>query len=77
MVDGSKTGSGFKLCTHSFTKDDVEYLASVLYNIYNLKCSVQVAGEAKEQFVIWAESMDKFRSIVTPFFHPSMLYKLT
>jgi len=78
MDDGGKVGSGFKFCTHSFTKDDVEYLVTVLSNKYNLKCTVQDAGEVKEQYhiYIWASSMDDFRSIVTPYFHPSMLYKL-
>lgn len=77
--DGSKTGSGLKLCTNSFPKEDVDYLITILKDLYNLKCSAMSSGEQKDQYVIyiWTESMEDFRTIVTPYFHSSMLYKLS
>lgn len=77
MDDGSKAGSGFKFSTNSFTHEDCIFLTKVLYRSFNIKANVHSAG-VKNEYVIYilSESMPLFRNIVTPFFVPSMLYKL-
>jgi hypothetical protein len=76
MDDGSKLEEGFKLSTNSYTKEDVQFLVTVLKLNFNLDCTIHNFG--KDQFTIFIKqnSMDKFRSLVTPYFHNSMLYKL-
>lgn len=75
--DGFKAGSGFRLRTHSYSKKDVLLLIDVLKNNFDLNCSIHTK-EAKNQSVIYIrkDSMGKFRSLVSPYFHESMNYKL-
>jgi len=75
--DGYKEKSGFILCTDSFTKAECELLISVLYKKFGLICTLrQWRGKNQYRIYITAQSMDKFRSLVSPYFHSSMLYKL-
>jgi hypothetical protein len=76
MDDGCKLGNGFKFSTNSYTFEEVQLLVNVLKNNFDLDCSIHNFG--KDQFTIFIKqnSMDKFRSLVTPYFHTSMLYKL-
>jgi len=77
MDDGYKEKSGFILCTDNFTKDEVELLISAMYNKFGLVCTLrQRAGHTKYRIYITTGSMDNFRSRVSPYFHPSMMYKL-
>lgn len=71
--DGYKEQGGFILCTDSFTKAEVELLISALYNKFGLVCTLRQLGN-KEQYRIYitADSMDNFRSRVSPYFHPSI-----
>jgi len=75
--DGGLVSSGLKFATNSFTKKDVEYLRKVLHNKYKLKASVVSAG-VPNQFNIYIskEFIPLLRSIVKPYMHPSMYYKL-
>lgn len=52
MDDGARVGSGLKLCTNSFTFVDCNRLAIVLYDLYNIKATVQSAG-APSQYHIY------------------------
>ena len=78
MDDGGKVGNGLKLSTNSFNYSDCTILVKVLYDNFNLKCSIQSAGK-DNQFIIyiWKESMPLLRKIVLPYVHPSMKYKLS
>ena len=76
--DGGKRGSGFALCTHSFTLSEVELLVLVLKQKFNLDCTIQKVNKNKEQYRIYikSNSIALFRELVTPYFHDSIKYKL-
>lgn len=77
MDDGGKVGSGLKLATNSFTYLECMLLVKVLYDNFNIKASIQSAGVPDQYIIyIWKESMPLLRSIVKPYVHPSMKYKL-
>lgn len=79
MDDGSKISSGFHLCTHSYTFCEVQLLIKVLKSNFDLDCTYHtLSSEGKDKYQIYIKtgSMIKFRSLVTPYFHDSMKYKL-
>jgi LAGLIDADG DNA endonuclease family len=76
MDDGVKRGSGFELSTHSYTKEGVLLLIRALESNFALICSAHMKKGNRYVIYIKADSMDKLRSLVTPYFHESMLYKL-
>lgn len=73
--DGNKLESGFTLNTHSYTKGENLLLIQALKSKLNLNCSLHKQSKYYKIF-IKKDSMDKFRVLVTPYFHESMLYKL-
>lgn len=77
MDDGGRSGSGLKLSTNSFTFEDTSRLVLTLTQLYGIKATVQKSGVPNQYHIyIWSESMPLVRSIVKPYFVPSMLYKL-
>lgn len=76
MDDGTKHSNGFDLSTHSFSLTEVKLLIKVLKENFDLNCTYH--KKAKEQYSIYikTDSMNKFRALVTPYFHESLLYKL-
>ena len=77
MGDGSRSGSGLKLSTNSFTFEDTTRLVLNLNKLYGIKSSVQNAGHLNQYIIyIWSESMLKIRQLVKPYMVSSMLYKL-
>lgn len=74
--DGSKQSTGFALCTESFSYSDVCKLANILLLRYQLKCSITRSSLGGPRIYIHTCSVQRFSSIVKPYFHPSMLYKL-
>ena len=76
MDDGNKFNKNFKFSTNSYTKEEVQLLINALKNKFDLDCSIHNFG--KEQFTIYikSNSMDKFKDLVSPYFHDSMRYKL-
>jgi len=77
MDDGTKSGSGLKLCTNSFTYEDCLILISALYKNFGLKCTINSAGAPNQYCIyIWKESMEDLRRIVSPHIVPSMKYKI-
>lgn len=77
MDDGCKHNSGFHLCTDSYTFTEVQLLINVLKENFDLNCTYNKRGKDSHRIYIKSDSMDKFRSLVTPYFHESMMYKLT
>jgi ubiquinol-cytochrome c reductase cytochrome b subunit len=78
MDDGSKVGSGLKLCTNSFTYTECMLLVTVLYENFTLKATVQSAGVPNQYHIyIFKESMPLLREIVLHYVHSSMKYKLS
>jgi LAGLIDADG DNA endonuclease family/Cytochrome C oxidase subunit II, transmembrane domain len=77
MDDGVKHGPGFSLCTDSYTFSEVQLLIKVLKDNFDLNCSIHNRGKDQFRIYIKSDSINKFRSLVTPHFHKSMMYKLT
>lgn len=77
MDDGGLVSSGLKFATNSFTKNDVESLCKILITKYNLQASVVSAGVPNQYNIyISKDSMPLLASIVGPYMHTSMYYKL-
>lgn len=77
MDDGAKIGNGFKFCTNSFLKEDIEILAKALLNKYGIQTAIHSAG-VPNQWVLYVklESMPILRKTVKNFMVESMNYKL-
>lgn len=75
--DGAKVSAGLKICTNSFTKEDVIYISSVIKKLYNLDNTVQSAGK-ENQYIIYfpKRSMENLSKLVKPYMVASMYYKL-
>jgi len=76
MGDGSRgNGTGLLLCTDSFSIQDNVRLINVLIIKYRLDCRIRKHGEYPRIY-IRQRSIPLLRSIVLPYIHNSMLYKL-
>jgi hypothetical protein len=78
MDDGGKHNkNNFVLCTNAFTLEEVQLLIKVLKENFDLNCSIHRPNKDQYRIYILKDSMEKFRALVTPHFHESMMYKLT
>jgi hypothetical protein len=75
MDDGSWTPSGFYFNTEALTFKECYLLAALLHYRFGVFTTIQLQA-GKPMIKITAKSMPLFRTIVTPHFHQSMLYKL-
>ena len=75
MDDGSKTVSGFHFNTFSFNKDEINLLREVLLNKFNFITTIHSHTKGLRIY-IKAESMNTLKTLIKPYFIPSMLYKL-
>lgn len=75
MDDGSWNVSGFKLATNNFTFQECYILCAMLHMRFGLITTIHNHG-GKPLIYIKAESLQLFRSLVLPHFHPTMLYKI-
>jgi hypothetical protein len=77
MGDGAGMNSGaFKLCSHSFTRGDNEFLCSLLAKKYGLKTSIHNHGSKGQNYIyIWKESVPELKKIVSPYLKTSCDYK--
>lgn len=69
--DGSFHGSGIRIATNSFNKEECLLLIKVLKLKFNLNSTLH-----KNQIYIKKESVPKIILLVQPYFHSSMFYKL-
>jgi hypothetical protein len=84
MDDGFSHGKGIGLCTESFTLAEVELLSKALQSKFDLVTTINVrhlsGGRVAAGYRLFIsgkpENYTKLRSIVRPFFIPSMYYKL-
>ena len=79
MGDGSVSRHGLILCTNSYTIQDVVRLMNVLIIRHRLECSLRLHRQNNKngyEIYIRQRSMPLLRTIVTPYLHPSMLYKV-
>lgn len=75
MDDGTKHLYGFRLHTDSYSEEEVKLLVKALQNKFGLNCSYSFI-RGKPVIYIFKESFPKFKLLVEPYFHSSMLYKL-
>jgi hypothetical protein len=66
---------GLYICTDAFSHDDVKRLTQYLIDRYNIKCSIHKTG-GKHRIYVLVKSVETVKSIVLPYMHPSMVYKL-
>ena len=76
MGDGSSRDYGLTLCTDCYTIHDVIRLMNVLIIRYGINSTLQKKRDNQYRIHIRSSSMPLLRSIVTPYMHSSMLYKL-
>lgn len=78
--DGQTSRHGLILCTNSYSIKDVVRLINVLMVRYRLECNIREyrRSNGKLEFMIYIRhgSMPLLRTIVKPYMHPSMLYKI-
>lgn len=78
MDDGTLyKNKGLRFCTNYFTLAEVQYLAYLLKIKYNLNTSIHKTG-AMNQYNLYIpkSNLKNVTSIVKPYIHPSMYYKL-
>jgi hypothetical protein len=65
-----------RIYTNSYQKQEVENLALAIHTKLNLYTGV--LNDRKDQWIltIGANNLEVLRKIVSPYFHPTMLYKL-
>lgn len=75
MDDGSKSSHGFYINTHSFSKDEHLLIQKALKTKLGLECNIH---RHKNQYktYITAKSMPRFKTLVKPYFHFTIMYKL-
>jgi hypothetical protein len=75
MDDGGRCNTGLKLYTNNYTKQEVEPITNVIGSKFELDCWV---AKETHQFSIFisSSSMNHLRSLISPYMHESMLYKL-
>ena len=76
MGDGSRKDYGLEICTDCYSISDVVRLCNVLVIRYQLNCTIRLKRENQYRIYITSKSMSKLRTIVYPYMHPSMMYKL-
>lgn len=76
MDDGYKHSSGFSICTDSYSKEEVELLINLLKNKFNLNSNIMKRRVNSFRIYIRKKSIENLRTLVGPYFHESMLYKL-
>lgn len=74
--DGNNAGSGFRIYTLAFSKEDNLLLIKILKDKFDLNCSIHIRKKNFFFIYIKSNSMENFKSLVTPYFHESMKNKL-
>jgi hypothetical protein len=77
--DGLWAGSGVVLCTDSYTIPECVRLINILMIRYGLDSTLRIGKRGNKEFpriYIKAKSMPLLRTIVFPYMHHSMYYKL-
>jgi hypothetical protein len=76
MGDGSALKNGLYLCTDSYNIIDVVRLINVLIIKYRLECNLKCQRPNQYRIYIRSHSKSLLGSIVRPYIHSSMAYKL-
>ncbi len=75
MDDGSNTGEGFTLSTHSFSLEEQVRIIGYLKYHHNV-CATIVRDRTKFKIGIGKNYRERFANIIRPFIIPSMKYKI-
>jgi hypothetical protein len=76
MQDGFKVISGgLYLCTDVYSYIDIKRLTEYLYQEYNIKCYIH-KHRKNYRIYIHGKSLIKLKSLILPFMHETMKYKL-
>lgn len=80
MGDGSVARQGLILCTNSYSLEDIVRLMNVLMIRYSLECTIHIKRRPNQKIehliYIKERSMPHLRTIVAPYYHSSMVYKI-
>lgn len=78
MDDGSYTGSGLRLSTHSFSLEELDLLKKALASNLSIVDSINTHNKEKEQYALYItkNQLPLVRDLVIKYIHPDMLYKL-
>jgi hypothetical protein len=76
MDDSHKHSSGLSICTDSYSEQEVLLLISVFKEKFNIHCSPMKRGSNKLRIYVKAKSLNDLRNLVSPYFIPSMIYKI-
>ena len=76
MGDGSGMHHGsFKLCSHSFSKEENLVLCKLLFDLYGIKTSVLRDKNNTFYIYVWKRSTPVLYALVKPYLRPSCAYK--
>jgi len=76
MGDGTFNGITLLLCTDSYSIKDIVILINVLIIRYNIYSTIRYYKSHLPRIYVYKRYMLKLRSIVEPYMHSSMMYKL-
>ena len=76
MGDGVAKSHGLIICTDSYTLPDIIRLMNVLILRYELECTLRYHTPTQPRIYIRQRSMPKLQTIVGPYIHSSMMYKI-
>jgi len=76
MGDGSgmKDG-GFKISSHSFSREDNQLLCDLLFKLYGIKANVLVERKNLTYIRIWKRSVPTLKNLIMPYLLSSCYYK--
>jgi hypothetical protein len=72
MDDGMKTGNAVKLCTHSFTKEDLKKYVEFCFKKFKILWTIN----KDNSLYLPTKYISILKKIVKPFIHSSLMYKL-
>lgn len=72
MDDGHKMAHGYVIATMCFTESNILEFRKLLFNKFNLETTMF----SNHCIYILAKSAENFRSLITPYMHETMMYKL-
>jgi hypothetical protein len=77
MDDGGWAKPGVRIATNNFKLEEVQLLAEIFRNKFDLDCTVQKIGTISQHSIyIKGLSIPTLKELVLSYLHPSMYYKL-
>lgn len=78
MDDGTyHKNKGIRFCTNGFTLNEIKFLGSILLNKFGFSYSIHKTGSINQYgLYIPKGNLEKLITLIKPYMHPSMYYKL-